>query len=132
VDIYQQALQTGHYQCYLSEDTYLPMMYMPDAVRAALELMEADVRKISIRSSYNISAVSFSPREIAAEISKHLPRFTVQYRPDFRQQIADSWPQNIDDTTARFDWGWQPEYDLAGMTKDILTNLKRLKKAALV
>jgi len=132
VDIYQQALETGRYQCYLSEDTYLPMMYMPDAVRAALELMDADATRITVRSSYNIGAVSFSPREVAAEIKKHLPGFAVQYQPDFRQQIADSWPQSIDDSIARRDWGWQPQFDLPTMTEDMLTNLKRLKKAELV
>jgi nucleoside-diphosphate-sugar epimerase len=107
------------------------MMYMPDAVRATLELMEADAKQITIRSGYNIGAISFSPREIAAEIKKHIPRFTVGYQPDFRQQIADTWPQSIDDSTARRDWGWQPQYDLAEMTRDMLTNLKNLKKPVL-
>jgi nucleoside-diphosphate-sugar epimerase len=132
VDIYLQALETGTYQCYLSENTYLPMMYMPDAVRATLELMEADTKRITIRSGYNIGAISFSPREIAAEIKKHIPQFTVGYQPDFRQQIADTWPQSIDDSTARHDWGWQPQYDLAAMTRDMLTNLKKMRKPVLV
>ncbi len=132
VDIYQQAVETGSYQCYLSENTYLPMMYMPDAVQAALQLMEADAGKITIRSSYNIGAISFSPEEVASEIKKHLPEFRIGYQPDFRQQIADSWPQSIDDSVARRDWGWQPQYDLPSMTKDILTNLKRKKNPALV
>ena len=109
---------------FLKEDTYLPMMYMPDAIRATIELMEAPANKISIRTSYNISAMSFSPKEIAAEIKKHIPDFTISYKPDYRQTIADSWPQSIDDTVARKDWGWKEEYDLAAMTKDMLENLK--------
>jgi nucleoside-diphosphate-sugar epimerase len=132
VDIYQQALANGSYQCYLSENTCLPMMYMPDAVQAALQLMEADAARITIRSAYNIGAISFSPEEVAAEIKKHLPDFRIGYQPDFRQQIADSWPQSIDDSAARHDWNWQPQYDLPSMTKDILTNLKQKKNPALV
>lgn len=132
VAIYQEAVETGAYQCYLSEDTYLPMMYMPDAIRAALELMEADTGKLTVRSSYNIGAISFSPKEVAVQIREHIPAFTVTYQPDFRQQIADSWPQRVDDSTARHDWGWQPRFNLATMTEDMLTNLKRMKNPALV
>ena len=100
------------------------MMYMPDAIRATIELMEAPENKISVRTSYNISAMSFSPEEIATEIQKHRPGFSINYEPDYRQSIADSWPQSIDDSVASKDWGWKPEYDLAKMTKDMFENLK--------
>jgi nucleoside-diphosphate-sugar epimerase len=99
------------------------MMYMPDAIRATIELMEAPAEKIRIRTSYNISAMSFSPAEIAAEIARHRPGFGISYQPDYRQSIADSWPQSIDDSVARADWGWKHEYDLARMTADMLENL---------
>ena len=98
-------------------------MYMPDAIRATIELMEAPSDKLSVRTAYNVSALSFSPKEISAEIKKHIPEFTIDYKPDYRQQIADSWPQSIDDSVARDDWGWKPEYDLARMTTDMLQNL---------
>lgn len=123
VEIFHEALEEKKYTCFLKEDTYLPMMYMPDAIRATIELMEADASKISIRTSYNISSMSFSPKEIAAEIKKHIPEFTIRYEPDYRQPIADSWPQSIDDSFARQDWGWQEEFALARMTKDMLENL---------
>ncbi len=100
------------------------MMYMPDAIRATIELMEAPADKIKIRTSYNVSGMSFSPKEIAAAIKKHIPDFSITYKPDYRQHIADSWPQSIDDTVARNDWGWKEEYDLAAMTKDMFDNLK--------
>lgn len=125
VEIYHEALNGGHYNSFLQEDTYLPMMYMPDAIRATIELMEAPKEKIRTRTSYNLSAMSFSPKEIAAEIKKHVPNFSIDYKPDYRQEIANSWPQSIDDSVARHDWGWQPEYDLARMTKDMLENLKK-------
>ena len=99
-------------------------MYMPDAIRSTIELMEADASKISIRTSYNISGMSFSPKEIAAEIKKHIPEFSISYKPDYRQAIADSWPQSIDDTVARIDWGWKEEFALERMVKDMLDNLK--------
>jgi nucleoside-diphosphate-sugar epimerase len=124
VEIYHEALEEKKYECFLNEDTYLPMMYMPDAIRATIELMEAPAEKISVRTSYNISSMSFSPKEIAAEIKKHIPDFSISYEPDYRQAIANSWPQSIDDTVARNDWGWKEEYDLGGMTKDMLVNLK--------
>ncbi|HZI68178.1 MAG TPA: NAD-dependent epimerase/dehydratase family protein [Hanamia sp.] len=123
VEIFHDAIDEKHYDCFLTEDTYLPMMYMPDAIRATIEVMEAPVEKISIRTSYNISGVSFSPKEIAAEIKKHIPDFTISYEPDYRQAIAKSWPQSIDDTVARNDWGWKPKYDLATMTTDMIKNL---------
>jgi nucleoside-diphosphate-sugar epimerase len=124
VEIYHEALEEKKYTSFLSEDTYLPMMYMPDAIRGTIELMEAPAAKISIRHSYNLSAMSFSPKEIGAEIKKHVPGFKLDYKPDYRQQIADSWPQSIDDSVATADWGWKPEYDLSKMTKDMLDNLK--------
>ena len=123
VEIFHEAIEEKKYKCFLKEDMYLPMMYMPDAIRATIELMEADASKISIRTSYNISAMSFSPKEIATEIKKFIPEFTISYQPDYRQQIAQSWPQSIDDAVARKDWGWKEEYDLSKMTKDMLNNL---------
>lgn len=123
VEIYHEALEEKKYTCFLKEDTYLPMMYMPDAIRGTIELMEAPADKISVRTSYNLSSMSFSPKEIAASIKKHIPEFTINYKPDYRQQIADSWPQSIDDSQARADWGWKHEYDLDKMTKDMLENL---------
>lgn len=123
VDIFFKALTDKKYECFLKPDTYLPMMYMEDAVKATLDLMEAPAEKITVRSSYNISALSFCPAEIAAEIRKHIPEFTISYNPDFRQAIADSWPKSIDDSVARRDWGWKPQYDLKEMTRDILEHL---------
>lgn len=124
VEIYHDALAEKHYECFLREDTYLPMMYMPDAIRATIELMEAPAEKIKIRTSYNVAGMSFSPKEIAASIREEMPDFTIDYKPDYRQAIADSWPQSIDDSVAAADWGWKPEYDLQRMTKDMLANLK--------
>jgi len=124
VEIFHDAIEEHHYTCFLKEDTYLPMMYMPDAIRATIELMESGADKISVRTSYNISGMSFSPKEIGAEIKKHLPDFTISYEPDYRQQIAESWPQSIDDSVASNDWGWKPKYDLAAMTSDMIKNLE--------
>jgi nucleoside-diphosphate-sugar epimerase len=123
VEIFHEALEEGRYQCFLKEDTYLPMMYMPDAIRATIELMETPAEKISTRHSYNISGMSFSPAEIAASIQKHIPGFSISYQPDYRQAIADSWPQSINDIEARNDWGWKEAYDLDTMTKEMLDNL---------
>ena len=123
IEIFQEAVEEKSYESFLEKDTYLPMMYMPDAIRATIELMEAPKEKITIRTSYNIAAISFSPAEIAAEIKKHVPEFRINYKPDYRQVIANSWPQSIDDSVARTDWGWKPEYDLSAMTKDMLQNL---------
>jgi nucleoside-diphosphate-sugar epimerase len=123
VEIFHEALEEKKYECFLREDTYLPMMYMPDAIRATIELMEADASKISVRTSYNISGMSFSPKEIGAEIEKHIPGFSISYKPDYRQAIADSWPQSINDAVARNDWGWKEEFDLERMTKDMMENL---------
>lgn len=125
VEIYYEALEEKKYTCFLKEDTYLPMMYMPDAIRATIELMEAPAKQISIRTSYNLAGMSFSPKEVAAEIKKHIPEFTISYKPDYRQAIAESWPQSIDDAVARDDWKWKEEYDLAAMTKDMLENLPK-------
>ena len=124
VHIYHEALKNKKYECFLSADTELPMMYMPDALKATITLMEAPAEQVKIRSSYNVAGMSFNPEEIAAEIRKYIPDFTISYNPDFRQAIANSWPQSIDDTHAKADWGWKPQYDLAGMTKDMLENLK--------
>ncbi|MEM9857065.1 MAG: NAD-dependent epimerase/dehydratase family protein [Bacteroidota bacterium] len=125
VDIYYKALEDGSYTCFLKENTLLPMMYMEDAVNATIELMQADASKVKVRSSYNIGALSFSPDEITAAIKKHLPEFKMAYDPDFRQDIADSWPNSIDDSAARKDWGWKPTFDLDKMTLTILEGLKR-------
>ncbi|RYF96286.1 MAG: NAD-dependent epimerase/dehydratase family protein [Chitinophagaceae bacterium] len=123
VEIFHEALEEKEYTCFLQEDTYLPMMYMPDAIRATIELMEAPAEKISIRTSYNLSSMSFSPKEIAVEVKKHIPDFVMRYEPDYRQAIANSWPQSIDDSVARRDWGWKHEYDLPEMTTDMFANL---------
>ncbi len=123
VEIFYKALQEKKYECFLEKDTYLPMMYMPDAIRATIELMEADAATISVHTSYNLSGMSFSPEEIGAEIRKQLPEFSMSYKTDYRQQIAESWPQSIDDSVARNDWGWKTAYDLSSMTKDMLANL---------
>lgn len=127
VEIYHKALEGKPFECFLSEDTRLPMMYMPDAVRATLELMEAPAEKISKHTSYNLQGMSFSPKEIAQAIQRQRPDFRITYAPDFRQGIADSWPSSIDDQQARADWGWKPEYDLEKMTEDMLKNLKDIK-----
>ena len=125
VDIYLQALAQKKYTCFLSEHTYLPMMYMDDAIRATIELMEAPAERLSTRLAYNISAMSFSPKEIAASIQKHIPDFSIDYAPDFRQQIADGWPQSIDDRLAQEDWNWKAAFDLEKMTASMLENLSK-------
>lgn len=123
IEIFHSAKEKGKYTSFLNEHTRLPMMYMPDAIRATIEMMEAPAEKIKVRTSYNISAMSFSPIEIAAEIQKHVPSFKIDFKPDFRQTIADSWPQSIDDSHARNDWGWRHDYDLSNMTTDMLQNI---------
>jgi nucleoside-diphosphate-sugar epimerase len=128
VDIFHQAIKSGNYECFLREDTALPMMYMSDAIKATVDIMEAPAEKVKIRSSYNLSGMSFSPKQIAEEIKKHIPGFTISYKPDFRQAIADSWPQSIDDTQARKDWGWSHKYGLEEMVDDMLKNLQVLVK----
>jgi len=125
VHIFHEALKTGKYECFLSENTTLPMMHMEDAIAATIGIMQADAEKVKIRSSYNLSGFSFSPKEIADEIKKHIPSFTISYNPDSRQQIADSWPQSINDDYAKKDWGWVPKYDLKSLTINMLENLKK-------
>ena len=124
VNIFHDAIQNQKYTCYLSKKTKLPMMYMPDAIEATIKLMESKSENITIRSSYNLSGVSFSPQEIANEISKHIADFKIVYKQDYRQKIADSWPQSINDNYAQNDWNWKTKYDLKKMTEDMLTNLK--------
>lgn len=125
VEIFYEAIQHKRYTCFVREDTVLPMMYMPDCIKAAIDIMEADKAKIKQRTSYNISAISFSAGELAAEIKKYIPDFKCEYKPDFRQKIADSWPMSIDDSVARREWGWNPTYDLASMTRDMIEKLSR-------
>jgi len=125
VDIYYKAISEGKYTCFLSEETELPMMYMDDAIRATIEIMQAPAEKIKIRSSYNLSAISFTPKQITEEIQKHYPNFEVTYEPDFRQKIADSWPNSVNDTEARKDWNWKHQFDLNAMTFEMLTNLEK-------
>lgn len=125
VDIYFKALEEGKYVSFLSENTRLPMMYMDDAVTATIQLMQAPKETIKVRTAYNLAAISFSPEEIASEIKKHLPDFTISYKPDFRQTIADSWPESIHDNEARKDWNWQHRFNLSSMTNDIIKNLKK-------
>ncbi|MDA0310197.1 MAG: NAD-dependent epimerase/dehydratase family protein [Bacteroidetes bacterium] len=123
VDIFHKAKAEGRYTSFLSANTALPMMYMPDAIRATLELMEAPVEKIKQRGSYNVGALSFTPAELSLAIQKHIPGFEIGYAPDFRQQIADSWPKSIDDTAARIDWGWEPAFNLEAMVSDMFAHI---------
>lgn len=123
VEIYHEALKNKNYECFLTENTALPMMYMDDAIKATVNIMSANSDKIKIRSSYNLSGISFTPKEIAESIKKEIPEFKISYKPDFRQQIADSWPSSIDDTEAREQWDWKHQFDLDGITKDMLSNL---------
>jgi nucleoside-diphosphate-sugar epimerase len=123
VDIFLRAAADERYTCYLKPDTRLPMMYMPDAIRATLELMQAPLSALSVRGAYNLAAMSLTPAELAAAITRYLPAFTIEYAPDARQAIADSWPGVIDDSTARRDWGWDHRYELADTTKDMLQHL---------
>ena len=125
VEIFHEALKANRYTCFLGPDSALPMMYMPDAIRATLQLMDAPAERLAIRHSYNLAGIRFTPAEIAQAIQAQRPGFQIDYAPDFRQAIADSWPRSIDDTAARSDWGWQPEFDLAAMTRDMLLNLGR-------
>lgn len=124
VDIYFKALEEKKYECFLSENTRLPMMYMNDAVNATIQLMQAKPEDIKIRTSYNLAAIDFTPKEISEEIKKHIPDFQISYQTDFRQAIADSWPSSIDDSEARQDWKWHHDFDLKSMTEDMLKNLK--------
>ena len=128
VNIFHKAITDGKYESFILENTSLPMMYMPDAIRATIELMEAPTEKVKIRSSYNLAGVSFSPKQISNEIKKHIPNFEISYNPDFRQDIADSWPSSINDLPAKQDWGWNLEYNLEKMTEDMIMNLKKKYK----
>ena len=127
VDIFFEAVANKKYECFLKEDTVLPMMYMPDAIRGSIALMEAPAEKITVRSGYNFSGISFSPAQLAAEIKKTIPDFSITYKPDFRQSIADSWPQSIDDSVAQQDWGWKPAFDLAKMSSDMIANIQKMQ-----
>jgi nucleoside-diphosphate-sugar epimerase len=123
VDIFYKALETGNFQCFLKEDTVLPMMYMPDALRATIELMETETKNVKVRSSYNVAAMSFSPKEIADAIKENIPQFRITYQPDFRQGIADSWPKSIDDSSANRDWNWKHKVTLNDMVRDMLKHV---------
>jgi nucleoside-diphosphate-sugar epimerase len=125
VEIFYEAIKNKKYECFLSENTSLPMMFMPDAIRGTIDLMETDPANVKIRSSYNLSGISFNPKELAAAIKKHIPEFEITYKPDFRQQIAESWPGSIDDTDARSDWGWKHEFGLDEMTDIMLKEIRK-------
>jgi nucleoside-diphosphate-sugar epimerase len=124
VDIYHKAITDGKFTSFLSENTELPMMYMDDAIKATMQIMQAPIDQIKIRSSYNLAAMSFTPKQIGAAISEHYPEFELRYAPDFRQKIADSWPASIDDSSARADWGWSNDFDMTSMTETMFKNLK--------
>jgi len=124
-EIFYEAIKHKRYTCFVREDTVLPMMYMPDCIRGAIELMEADLSQLKHHADFNLAAMSFSAAELAAEIKKHIPELICEYEPDFRQQIADSWPRSIDDSAAREEWGWKPQYGLEAMVTDMLENLRK-------
>jgi nucleoside-diphosphate-sugar epimerase len=125
VEIFYEAVKKKRYTCFMREDTVLPMMYMPDCIKAAIDLMEAGPSRITCRTSYNLTGTSFSAGELTSEIKRYIPEFGCEYKPDFRQKIADSWPMSIDDNVAREEWGWNPTYDLAAMTKDMIEKLTK-------
>ncbi|MCX7878318.1 MAG: NAD-dependent epimerase/dehydratase family protein, partial [Ignavibacteria bacterium] len=130
VDIFYHAVRSRSYECFLKADTRLPMMFMPDAIRGTIELMESSPEKIKIRSSYNLSAFSFTPSELADEIKSRLSDFSINYNPDFRQEIAESWPESIDDSKAREDWGWEHHYNISEMTEVMLREISvRIQQA---
>ncbi|MDP6418239.1 MAG: NAD-dependent epimerase/dehydratase family protein [Candidatus Krumholzibacteria bacterium] len=132
VAIYYDAVLKGSYECFVREDTVLPMMYMPDAIKATIDLMEAPLENLEHHNDFNVAAMSFSVGELAESIRKHIPEFSCTYEPDFRQAIADSWPDSIDDSVARKEWGWKPGYDLDAMTEDMLTALRRKHEQGLL
>ncbi|HRS54622.1 MAG TPA: NAD-dependent epimerase/dehydratase family protein [Bacteroidales bacterium] len=132
VAIYYDAVKYGRYTCFVKEDTRLPMMYMPDCLKATIQLMQADFSKLKHHCDFNVGAMSFSAGELAASIKKYIPSFEIEYKPDFRQAIADSWPMSIDDSAAREEWGWQPSYDLEAMTKDMLEVISKKHKEGLI
>jgi nucleoside-diphosphate-sugar epimerase len=123
IEIFHEALNKGSYTCFLNEDAKLPMMFMDDAIRATILLMDCDPGQLTVRSSYNLSAMSFSPADISASIKKHIPNFKISYSPDFRQEIAETWPRSIDDTKAKEDWGWEPQFNLENTTAEMLKHL---------
>ena len=125
VEIFYEAIKNKKYICFLKKDTILPMMYMPDCIKATIDLMETDISKLKHHSDFNVASMSFSAEELSNEIKKHIPEFKCTYKPDFRQEIADSWPQSIDDSIARKEWGWKPSYNLSSMTKDMLEILSK-------
>jgi nucleoside-diphosphate-sugar epimerase len=127
IDIFYKALAGERYSCFLKKDAFLPMMFMDDAIRATLELMEADKKDLSIKRGYNVTALSFSPEEIAAEIKRRIPEFTIEYKPDYRQDIANDWPASIDDSTARTDWGWQEKFDLPSLVDAMISGIKGMQ-----
>jgi nucleoside-diphosphate-sugar epimerase len=129
VEIFYKAVEEGRYTCFLGPDTALPMMYMPDCLKATLDLLAAPVESLRHHGDFNVAAMTFTPAQLAAEIRKHIPDFEIEYAPDYRQQIADSWPASIDDSVARAEWGWQPAYDLAAMVEDMLARLRARHEA---
>jgi nucleoside-diphosphate-sugar epimerase len=129
VEIFYEAVDKGKYECFLREDTMLPMMYMPDCINGTIQLAEADFSKLKHHCDFNHAATSFTPAMLAAEIRKHIPEFQVTYKPDYRQEIADSWPNSIDDSAAREEWGWSPEWDLVSMSEDMIKHLRARKQA---
>ena len=132
VEIFYEAIKNKKYTCFLKEDTTLPMMYMPDCIKATIDLMDADVKKLKHHCDFNLTAMSFSAGELTNEIKKHIKEFSCDYKPDFRQKIADSWPSSIDDSAARKEWGWKPSYNLSDMTKDMIEILgKRFEEGSL-
>jgi nucleoside-diphosphate-sugar epimerase len=125
VEIFFEAVKKGFYECFLNENTALPMLFMPDAIKATIDLMEADSSRLTVRSSYNLGGLSFTPKQVAEEIKKHIPTFTINYKPDFRQAIADSWPKSIDDSVARRDWGFNYMYDLEKMAEIMIREIQK-------
>jgi len=125
VEIFHKALTKGHYDCFLSEDTELPMMFMDDAIKATVDIVKAPKERLTIHSSYNLAAISFAPKQLSEEIKNHIPDFTIDYKPDYRQQIADSWPKSIDDSFARKDWDWNYTFDLTKITKEMIVQLRK-------
>ncbi len=132
VEIFYDAVKKGKYECFLSEETMLPMMYMPDCIKATIDLAEADFDNLKHHSDFNVAAISFNPQQLAEEIKKHKPDFEITYKTDYRQAIADSWPWTIDDSAAREEWNWNPAYDLASMTKDMLEKLEEKHAKGLI
>ena len=128
VHMFYQAVKKGFYECFLGKNTTLPMMYMPDAIKATIDLMETQAKNITVRSSYNVAGMSFAPKELADEIKKHIHGFECVYKPDARQKLTHGWPKSIDDEYARKDWGWQAAYDLSEMTEDMLANIGQIKR----